>query len=79
MHSEASRVIFASNELLRSVLIQWLLRQVLQEIERETERVCGPSKGISMHPILLKIFSPKVLNLAMVDLPGITKVISCQP
>jgi len=48
--------------------------QVLQEIERETERVCGPSKGISMHPILLKIYSPKVLNLAMVDLPGITKV-----
>eukprot|EP00656_Telonema_subtile_P000175 TRINITY_DN1008_c0_g1_i1.p1 TRINITY_DN1008_c0_g1~~TRINITY_DN1008_c0_g1_i1.p1 ORF type:complete len:552 (-),score=163.02 TRINITY_DN1008_c0_g1_i1:62-1717(-) len=48
--------------------------QVLKEIEAETERVCGPSKGISPHPILLKIYSPKVLNLAMVDLPGITKV-----
>eukprot|EP00658_Telonema_sp_P-2_P037755 TRINITY_DN2713_c0_g2_i1.p1 TRINITY_DN2713_c0_g2~~TRINITY_DN2713_c0_g2_i1.p1 ORF type:complete len:362 (+),score=105.69 TRINITY_DN2713_c0_g2_i1:30-1088(+) len=49
-------------------------KEVLREIEAETDRVCGPSKGISAHPILLKIYSPKVLNLAMVDLPGITKV-----
>jgi len=46
----------------------------LQEIERETDRVCGENKGISMHPILLKIYSPKVLNLTLVDTPGITKV-----
>uniref|UniRef100_A0A7N6B2Q8 Interferon-induced GTP-binding protein Mx n=1 Tax=Anabas testudineus TaxID=64144 RepID=A0A7N6B2Q8_ANATE len=30
--------------------------------------------GISPEPIYLKIFSPKVLNLTLVDLPGITKV-----
>uniref|UniRef100_A0AAQ5XP51 Interferon-induced GTP-binding protein Mx n=1 Tax=Amphiprion ocellaris TaxID=80972 RepID=A0AAQ5XP51_AMPOC len=31
-------------------------------------------RGISPEPIYLKIFSPKVLNLTLVDLPGITKV-----
>lgn len=32
------------------------------------------TQGISPEPIYLKIFSPKVLNLTLVDLPGITKV-----
>uniref|UniRef100_A0A665WEJ7 Interferon-induced GTP-binding protein Mx n=1 Tax=Echeneis naucrates TaxID=173247 RepID=A0A665WEJ7_ECHNA len=31
-------------------------------------------QGISSEPMYLKIFSPKVLNLTLVDLPGITKV-----
>ncbi len=31
-------------------------------------------KGISPDPIHLKIFSPRVLTLTLVDLPGITKV-----
>lgn len=31
-------------------------------------------QGISPEAIYLKIFSPKVLNLTLVDLPGITKV-----
>uniref|UniRef100_A0A4W5PZ19 dynamin GTPase n=1 Tax=Hucho hucho TaxID=62062 RepID=A0A4W5PZ19_9TELE len=30
--------------------------------------------GISDEPIHLKIFSPNVVNLTLVDLPGITKV-----
>jgi dynamin 1-like protein len=47
---------------------------VREEIERETERVAGAQKGISREPIYLKIYSPKVLNLTLVDLPGITKV-----
>lgn len=33
------------------------------------------SQGISDEPIHLKIFSPHVVNLTLVDLPGITKVI----
>jgi hypothetical protein len=33
------------------------------------------SKKISDEPIFLKIYSPYVLNLTLVDLPGITKVI----
>ncbi|XP_041692888.2 dynamin-1-like protein isoform X2 [Coregonus clupeaformis] len=44
------------------------------EIEAETERVSGNNKGITDEPIHLKIFSPHVVNLTLVDLPGITKV-----
>ncbi|KAM4615199.1 dynamin-1-like protein isoform 1-T1 [Polymixia lowei] len=47
---------------------------IRQEIENETERVSGNNKGISDEPIHLKIFSPHVVNLTLVDLPGITKV-----
>ena len=35
---------------------------------------CLFSQGISSEPIRLKIYSPKVLNLTLVDLPGVTKV-----
>uniref|UniRef100_A0A8C5ASG2 Dynamin-1-like protein n=1 Tax=Gadus morhua TaxID=8049 RepID=A0A8C5ASG2_GADMO len=48
--------------------------EIRQEIENETERVSGSNKGISDDPIHLKIFSPHVVNLTLVDLPGITKV-----
>ncbi|KAL2819888.1 Dynamin central region-domain-containing protein [Aspergillus cavernicola] len=47
---------------------------VKQEIEAETARIAGSNKGINRQPINLKIFSPHVLNLTMVDLPGLTKV-----
>uniref|UniRef100_A0A3B4GEX5 Dynamin-1-like protein n=1 Tax=Pundamilia nyererei TaxID=303518 RepID=A0A3B4GEX5_9CICH len=49
-------------------------QEIRREIEAETERGSGDNKGISPEPIYLKIFSPKVLNLTLVDLPGITKV-----
>ncbi|CAL1568913.1 unnamed protein product [Knipowitschia caucasica] len=48
--------------------------EIRQEIVNETERVSGNNKGISDEPIHLKIFSPHVVNLTLVDLPGITKV-----
>lgn len=48
--------------------------EIRHEIEAETERVSGINKGISDDPIHLKIFSPHVVNLTLVDLPGITKV-----
>ncbi|XP_028923430.1 dynamin-1-like protein isoform X2 [Ornithorhynchus anatinus] len=48
--------------------------EIRQEIENETERMTGTNKGISPEPLYLKIFSPQVLNLTLVDLPGITKV-----
>uniref|UniRef100_A0AAQ4QNH9 Dynamin-1-like protein n=1 Tax=Gasterosteus aculeatus aculeatus TaxID=481459 RepID=A0AAQ4QNH9_GASAC len=48
--------------------------EIRQEIENETERISGNNKGISEEPIHLKIFSPSVVNLTLVDLPGITKV-----
>ncbi|KAG8129940.1 hypothetical protein E2320_016602 [Naja naja] len=48
--------------------------EIRQEIEIETERMTGTNKGISPEPLYLKIYSPHVLNLTLVDLPGITKV-----
>lgn len=47
---------------------------VKREIENETSRVAGSNKGINRQPINLKIYSPHVLNLTLVDLPGLTKV-----
>uniref|UniRef100_A0AAR2L7C2 Dynamin n=1 Tax=Pygocentrus nattereri TaxID=42514 RepID=A0AAR2L7C2_PYGNA len=48
--------------------------EVRQEIEAETDRVTGANKGISPIPINLRVYSPHVLNLTLIDLPGITKV-----
>ncbi|KAH8238667.1 hypothetical protein KR038_010578 [Drosophila bunnanda] len=47
---------------------------IRKEIENETERAAGNNKGICPEPINLKIFSTHVVNLTLVDLPGITKV-----
>ncbi|XP_034094961.1 dynamin-2-like isoform X3 [Gymnodraco acuticeps] len=48
--------------------------EVRLEIEAETERVTGSNKGISTVPINLRVYSPNVLNLTLIDLPGMTKV-----
>lgn len=48
--------------------------EIRQEIERETDRMAGSNKGICPEPISLKIYSTRVVNLTLVDLPGITKV-----
>uniref|UniRef100_A0A665VXD9 Interferon-induced GTP-binding protein Mx n=1 Tax=Echeneis naucrates TaxID=173247 RepID=A0A665VXD9_ECHNA len=48
--------------------------EIRKEIEAETSRLIGSKKGISPVPINLRIHSPHVLNLTLVDLPGITKV-----
>ncbi|XP_043844813.1 dynamin-1 isoform X2 [Dromiciops gliroides] len=48
--------------------------EVRLEIEAETDRVTGSNKGISAVPINLRVYSPHVLNLTLVDLPGMTKV-----
>lgn len=48
---------------------------IRDEIVRETDRLTGSNKGISAKSINLRIYSPFVLNLTMVDLPGITKVV----
>ncbi|XP_052758312.1 dynamin-1-like protein isoform X12 [Galleria mellonella] len=47
---------------------------IRQEIERETDRMAGSNKGICPEPISLKIYSTTVVNLTLVDLPGITKI-----
>ncbi|XP_078443415.1 dynamin-related protein 3A-like [Wolffia australiana] len=48
--------------------------EIRREIEIETERESGTNQGISDKQIRLKIFSPSVLDITLVDLPGITKV-----
>uniref|UniRef100_A0AAQ4RPA6 Interferon-induced GTP-binding protein Mx n=1 Tax=Gasterosteus aculeatus aculeatus TaxID=481459 RepID=A0AAQ4RPA6_GASAC len=40
----------------------------------ETDRITGSNKGISSIPINLRVYSPNVLNLTLIDLPGMTKV-----
>ncbi|KAI8429660.1 hypothetical protein MSG28_000238, partial [Choristoneura fumiferana] len=48
--------------------------EVRAEIEAETDRITGSNKGISPVPINLRVYSPNVLNLTLIDLPGLTKV-----
>ncbi|CAH0721610.1 unnamed protein product, partial [Brenthis ino] len=48
--------------------------EIRREIEQETDRKAGNNKGICPEAINLKIYSTRVVNLTLVDLPGITKV-----
>ncbi|KAA8909025.1 Dynamin central region-domain-containing protein [Sphaerosporella brunnea] len=48
--------------------------EIRREIEAETARIAGTNKGINRSPINLKIYSPHVLSLTLVDLPGLTKI-----
>lgn len=43
-------------------------------MQAETEREAGFNKGVSEKQIRLVISSPNVLNMILIDLPGITKV-----
>ncbi|CAL9056259.1 dynamin-related protein 5A-like [Musa acuminata AAA Group] len=47
---------------------------VRKEIQDETDRETGRTKQISPVPIHLSIYSPNVVNLTLIDLPGLTKV-----
>ena len=48
--------------------------KIRKEIEEQTVRIAGYDKNISDEPISLTIYSPNVVDLTLVDLPGITKV-----
>ncbi|KAI8819351.1 Dynamin central region-domain-containing protein [Fimicolochytrium jonesii] len=48
--------------------------EIREEIVKETEAKTGKNAGISPEPINLRIYSPNVLTLTLVDLPGLTKV-----
>ncbi|KAF9626411.1 hypothetical protein IFM89_033230 [Coptis chinensis] len=47
---------------------------VRKEIQDETDKITGRTKQISPIPIHLSIYSPNVVNLTLIDLPGLTKV-----
>ncbi|KAI8141297.1 Dynamin central region-domain-containing protein [Fennellomyces sp. T-0311] len=48
--------------------------KIREEIVKDTELKTGKNQGISPQPINLRIFSPNVLTLTLIDLPGLTKV-----
>lgn len=47
---------------------------IRKEIINATDATAGKNAGISSSPINLRIYSPHVLTLTLVDLPGLTKV-----
>ncbi|KAG0345744.1 vacuolar protein sorting-associated protein 1 [Podila humilis] len=47
---------------------------IREEIVRDTEAKTGKNAGISPLPINLRVYSPNVLTLTLVDLPGLTKL-----
>ena len=47
---------------------------IQKEIEDETDRMTGSNKGISNLPINLRVYSPHVLTMTLIDLPGLTKI-----
>lgn len=48
--------------------------KIREEIVVETDRKTGSAKNISHEAIHLSLYSPNVLTLTLVDLPGLTKV-----
>lgn len=49
--------------------------RIRDEIDAQTDVIAGGNgKCISDQPISLTIYSPNVVDLTLVDLPGITKV-----
>jgi Dynamin family/Dynamin central region/Dynamin GTPase effector domain len=50
------------------------LYPIREEIEKITERYAGKSKNVVDRPINIRITSPKVPNLSIIDLPGLTHI-----
>jgi dynamin 1-like protein len=48
-------------------------QEVRREIEAQTELNAGKNKNISPMPITLKVYSPHVLTLTLIDLPGLVR------
>ena len=48
-------------------------KEIQEEIVSETDRI-AKGRNVSSVPIYLKVTSPHVVNLTLVDLPGLTKV-----
>jgi dynamin 1-like protein len=48
--------------------------KVKEEIEVDTDRVCGKNKNVAAEPIIVKVYSRGVVDLTLVDMPGMTKI-----
>lgn len=51
------------------------MQQVRNEIEKKNLQIADDGEVVSSEPITLKVFSPDVTNLTLVDLPGVVEVI----
>jgi GTP-binding protein EngB required for normal cell division len=60
--------------LVGSVVSNLESQRIIQQIEEETIKIAGKGKNVSSIPIILRVFSPNVPNLSLVDLPGLTMV-----
>lgn len=49
-------------------------KEIQAEIVAETERVAGKNKSLSPTALIMKVFSKDVVDLTLIDLPGLTKV-----
>ncbi|KAI1290268.1 Dynamin-1 [Halotydeus destructor] len=47
---------------------------VRAQISMRTDEIAGTSKGVSSEAITLKFYSPRVLDITLVDLPGLTNI-----
>ena len=77
LHSTYSSRVCAT-KVCHSLLSSWNygfeFASTVNLIVAETDREAGGNRGVSDKQIRLKVFSPIVLNITLVDLPGITKV-----
>lgn len=48
--------------------------EIQEEIMKETERVAGKNKQLSPNALIMKVYSKHVVDLTLIDLPGLTKV-----
>lgn len=48
--------------------------EIQEQIIRETDRVAGKNKSLSPTAIIMKVFSTQVVDLTLIDLPGLTRV-----
>ena len=68
----------AANENTSGEFCTFLARRFMvstkSEIIRDTKTKTGQNAGISPQPINLQVFSPNVITLTLVNLPGLTKV-----
>ena len=57
--------------------IKFRIEEVEKEIRAQTDVIAGKNMGITREKIQLTVYSPNVLTLTVVDLPGLVKVKPC--
>lgn len=73
-HSSRQPPIREHGRFLNDALDRYDFNDIRQQIQIQTDQGPSSGKNISPVPINLKIISPSVLNLTLVDLPGVTKI-----